>query len=456
MKFDLSGIVASARRFAVLSAAILAGFASHAFTRDEAVALYRASFKDTPPSVQEAGDYVFVILEGSLSDSPDGSLVKLILSGQLAALEGYIGRPTGAELTPFPEGISAGILPLASFRIPQCASCDVDETRYIGKYRHVSAFDAQAIRKAREDAVSGMPVKRSLTEWEGLLKSYMAGIRLFREREGAWLRLGACTALMAPAGGVPYESRSADLAAVESLICSWRDGASRKECDNALQIDPAFSKAQMRLSEIDEGEGDIPRAVSRALKASLLAPSNSRIEALAAKAGDNGAFAEFATLYSQCLESASSFKSGGTVMWTYALNTFGFLEFPRGERAADAGFAEAKRLFHTGGSSLDDVSARIRASLEAAPASAEKWRYYAACCRAGGLLHDALIAYHQALALNPGDETAASDLCLLYQKLGFTKLADGVAWHILAAGRDEAAKAKARSVISANHAAELE
>ena len=448
--------IGAVRRFAVAAAVLAASFASIAFTRDEAVALYRASFKDTPPSVQEAGDYIFIILEGSLSDSRDGNLIPVIMSGQLAALEKYIGRPSGNEISPLPGPIAAVIMPLAPFKIPECASCEVDETRYVGKYRHVSAFEAAPIKKAREDAVAGMPVKRTLDEWESLLRSYILALKHFRDRERVWLELGSSTRLLMPNGGVAYRGWGVDLAEIGNLYATWGGDADRRACDGALEVDRAFSQAHARLSAIEEGEGDIPRALSRALKSSLAAPNAERVAELAAKAGGTGAFGEFASLYGECLEKAGSFKSGGAKFWGYCLNTFGFLEFGKGDSGEDAGFSDAKRLFHTGGAGLEEVMGMIRASIEKAPASSEKWRYLAACFRAGGNLHDAVVAYHQALVINPGDETAAADLCLLYQKLGLTKLADGNAWHLLVSGRDESAKAKARSVISANHGSELE
>ena len=119
------------RLFAFAAAAMAAGNVQ-AFSYEEARSLYIQNYTESPPSVQECGDYVFVIQEGKVDyDDPSG-IKAAVLEGQLDAIEKYVGKSEGGMDSPFPKTLTEKLLPLVSFRIPACKSCRVDELQLVG------------------------------------------------------------------------------------------------------------------------------------------------------------------------------------------------------------------------------------------------------------------------------------------------------------------------------------
>ena len=118
-------------------------------------------------------------------------------------------------------------------------------------------------------------------------------------------------------------------------------------------------------------------------------------------------------------------------------------------KVSDAGaFEKAKALFrpYKGKDVRRDLEMALSLlvkSIECDPSDATKWRYYAAALRAANKSREAALAYMEALTLNPGDDVAAVDLLLLYDKLGFPQLAEGDAWWQVIAGNDDSSTQKA-------------
>lgn len=425
-----------------------------AFTFEEAQALYKANFRKSPPSVQECGDYVFIIQEGILdSGIIDGGMNRLVLKGQMEALEKYIGKPTGKTISPFNPSITEKLLPLADFRIPECRSCKVDEMRSIGKFRHVSAFDAIPLRKARESAQSGQPVSYSIDEWCELIDLKLTAIGLAREKEKFWAELGAVTPLMAKIGGVRWVIENGDGVLIEQMLSKWRGDESAKECYAALQVNPVFSPALLRLAELKEQDGVWVPVISRRLKAAIGKPDAEgllRVSEKAMQKYGSAAWREYADLYAKAISGSADMKSASLPLWRYVLNSFGRLDFPvvakDKHQKAESLFDESKKLFAQG-RELDRILKLLQQSIELDARSPEKWRYYGAALRTANKHLDAVVAYHQTLTLNNKDDLALTDVCLLYEKLGYKELAKGTAWYILVNSSDKALRDKVKGIL---------
>ena len=425
-----------------------------AFTFEEAQAIYKANFRTSPPSVQESGDYVFVIQEGILdSGIIDGGMNRIVLKGQLSALEQYIGKATGKTISPFNQSMTDKLLQLVDFRIPDCKSCKVDEMRSIGKFRHVSAFDALPLRKAREEAQSGRPVSYTTDEWCEFIDLKLTALGLEREKEKLWAELGAVTPLLAKIGGVKWVIEHGDGVAIEQALSKWKGDESAKDCYAVLQLNPVFSPALLRLAELKEKDGIWVPVISRRLKAAIGKPDVEgllRVSEKAAQKYSSTAWREYAELYAKAVDGAECMKAAELPIWRYVLNSFGRLDFPVAEKPmqqkATELFNESRKLFAQG-RELDRILKLLQQSIELDARSSEKWRYYGAALRTAGKSLDAVVAYHQALTLNGKDELALTDVSLLYEKLECHELARGTAWYILVNSSDKSLRDKAKGIL---------
>lgn len=441
------------KRFTLLSTLVFVLDAA-AFTFQEAQAIYKANFRESPPSIQESGDYVFVIQEGVIDPLTTGNGInRITIRGQLDALNKYIGQPTGKVVSPFTSSVTAKLLTLVNFRIPECASCKIEESRVAGKFRHVSAFDAMPLRKAREDAQSGRPVSYTTSEWRELIDLKLTALGLEREKEKFWAELGAVTPLMAKIGGVQWMIEHGDGVVIEQTQLKWRGDESAKECYAALQVNPVFSPALLRLAELKEKDGIWVPVISRRLKAAIGKPDVEgllRVSEMATKKYGSAAWREYAGLYAKVVNGAENMKVASTPLWRYALNSFGRLEFPpatkENQQKAAALFNEGKNLFAQG-RELDRILKLFQQSIELDARSPEKWRYYGAALRTANKNLDAVVAYHQALTLNNKDNLALTDVCLLYEKLGYHELAVGTAWYILVNSSDNSLRDKVNRIV---------
>ncbi len=179
-----------ARLFTLVAVAV-ATLGVSAFSYEEARSLYVTNYTESPPSVQECGDYVFVIQEGRIDyDDPSG-IKATVLRGQLDAIEKFVGKSAGGVDSPFSKSLTEKLLPLVSFKIPECKSCRVDELQLVGKFRHVSAFEAAPLREARMRAASGRPTHLSNGEWGELIAKKIKACDNEDAKDELWAELGA-------------------------------------------------------------------------------------------------------------------------------------------------------------------------------------------------------------------------------------------------------------------------
>lgn len=441
---------------AVKEAFLLAGFIcactyAQAFSLDEASALYRAKVSKSPPSVVECGDYVFVILEGYEADTDTSNMKRVILKGQLESLGSYVGKSTGTNISPFSSRVTDKLLPLAGFRLPECQSCTVENVCYRGKYRHVSAFEAKPLLTARETAKSGVPVRRTVREWSELIDRKLTAVGSVAEQEQLWAEIGATFAVIPHAGGGDWLLNGVDGVAAAELASTWCNEAPARSCHAALKVNPAFAPAHLRLASLWEQKGDLPRAISRIFKGSIGRPEVgcvSRLANVLAEKNSSPAWSEYAALYAAVLERTPRLRSGKRPFWRYVVNSFGHLSFGplTGDAKARVLFDESRDLYGKG-QELEKIIALLIESIERDPGDSAKWRYLGAALRTAGESLDAVVAYHEALVLNPDDQLVGVDLCLLYDRLGYAALAAGNAWYCLHEVTDEALREKAGKVL---------
>ena len=292
-------------RLVMLVAVVAAAFGVQAFSYEEARSLYVKNYTESPPSVQECGDYVFVIQEGKIDyDDPSG-IKAAVLRGQLDAIEKYVGKSAGGVDSPFSKSLTEKLLPLVSFRIPVCKSCRVDELQLVGKFRHVSAFEAAPLREARTQAASGRPANLSNGEWGELIAKKIKSCDNEDAKDELWAELGAAPVLVSRLGGVRWMVDRADGIALCEATAGWRPEATAKECNSILRLNPAFPQAYVRLAALAEGEGDLIVALSRQFKGALSAPRQEAVSAVATRIAErsaSSAWTEYARLYARVLK----------------------------------------------------------------------------------------------------------------------------------------------------------
>ena len=440
------------RLFAFAAAAMAAGNVQ-AFSYEEARSLYIQNYTESPPSVQECGDYVFVIQEGKVDyDDPSG-IKAAVLEGQLDAIEKYVGKSEGGMDSPFPKTLTEKLLPLVSFRIPACKSCRVDELQLVGKFRHVSAFEAAPLRAARAQANSGRPARLSNGEWGELIAKKIRACDNEDAKDELWAELGAAPVLVSRLGGVRWMVDRVDGIALAESAARWRPEATAKECNAVLRLNPAFQQAHVRLAALAEGEGDFIAALSRQFKGSLSVPRQEAVYAAAARIAERSAspaWTEYANLYGRVLKESALAPEGSSPMWKYLVHSFGHLSpltpAPPEAAKASALFNEGKTLFSKG-RELEKLTGLFRESLETDPSSSDRWRYYAAALREAGRCVDAAVVYNQVLSMNPNDALAIADAGLLYGRLGYRALSEGCAWYVLATSSDSVVRGKAEQVL---------
>ena len=436
-----------------VGATVLLPCASTAGSLTEASSVYRGSFRDSPPAVYESGAYLFVIVEDDEENSKDGSINELVLADQLELLEKYIGGANGNEMSPFGVKVTEQLMPLAEFKIPDVRRYPVERRRTGGKFRDVTAFDLAPIKAEKERVTSGKPIKRAFSDWRDLLCAKMETLLSSEERERFCSLLGATTMLTAGKGGVDCLGDRVDYAAVVTASAMWNAAkADEAMCTAILSVYPTFSPALKWLADRDVADGDLVRALVKAFKANAEKGDQgayiaSRFDAIASKTGSL-AWSELARLYVDTQEKSEVFKNGDAVH-KYAFRTFGRMTARLSPQDDGGAFREAQTLFGQG-KDLPKILQLLGRAVSANPADAVAWRYYGAALRVAGRYYDAVIAYNEALTLNPRDAVAAMDVCTVYQKLGLTNLANGNAWYEIASSQDGKHADKARRIVSEN------
>lgn len=440
-------------RLFILTAVAVAACGVQAFSYEEARALYVKNYTESPPSVQECGDYVFVIQEGKIDyDDPSG-IKAAVLGGQLNAIEKFVGKSAGGIDSPFSKELTEKLLPLVSFRIPACKSCRVDELQLVGKFRHVSAFEAAPLRAARTQAASGRPVHLSNGEWGELIARKIKECDDEDSKDELWAELGVAPVLVSRLGGVRWMVDRVDGIALGEAVAGWRPEATAKECNAILRLNPAFPQAHVRLAALAESEGDLIVALSRQLKGALPVSRQEAVTAVADQIAErfaSQAWTEYAKFYARVLKDSALAPEGASPMWKYLVRSFGHLS-PLASTPSEA--AKALSLFNEGmtlfseGRELEKLTELFRESLEREPSSSDRWRYYAAALREAGRYVDSVVVYNQVLSMNPNDALAIADVGVLYGKLGYNELAKGCAWYVLATSFDSDVRKKAEQVL---------
>lgn len=444
--------------FVIAIAAAVCPRAAIAQSLVEASKIYRAELKDAPPSVQEKGDYIFVIVEGDPSKSRDGSLNRLVMEAQLESLKKYIGDTSKSTVSPLPGKISNTILPLIEFKIPAAKTFSVDRTYRGPIFRDVTAFEAAPIKAAKEAMASNTPVKLPLEQWEKLVKSYYSSLNTAESRNEFLVALGTVIPLLSSKGTVVCASDRVHYSQVEEMLNSWSQGPKGvSEAETMITVIPSHGEALRVLAEKDEKDGDVIRALTKAMKANAWDGRHTDLiqKYLKTIAGeeDSSAWNEYMALFNMTQGDDLEFGNGD-VVFSQVRRSSGRAGFAVAQRNDGGAFAEAKKLFEKG-ENLPKIITLLEKALCSNPSSPEIWRYYGAALRTAHKYRECTLAYQESLSLNPKDPLALSDIGNAFQKLGLKKLADANAWYLLATSEDELALAKARRIIRENHLSQL-
>lgn len=419
----------------------------------EAVKVYREALgARTPPSVRECGDYLFVIVEGDPSQSRDGDLTGLVMERQLDELEKYVGRDNRSPVSPFAGKFAERIRPAESFSVPETAAFTVERKHTHELFRDVTAFELEPLKKARESRASREPLRLSGEEWVASVAEAWRGCDLSREKVEFLRDLGATIPILSKTGTVRCFGNRVDLVKACKAVEAWRSGPkTREECGRVLAECPPYEMAWKRLSELDAEDGDDIRALGDMLKANaadgkFTEDVRRQFQAIGERSGAT-AWQEFGDLFTNVLANADVFRKGDDAFRAYAVNSFGRAGGAPG-KADEKRFGEAKALFRKG-ERLEEILELMDSVVLSDPGDSGAWHYYAAALRTAGKLQDAVIAYHQTLALDPKDESAALELCGVYRALGCGVLATGNAWWLAATGEREETRKKALAFLKA-------
>lgn len=441
------------RHIAFIAGILLCGVNACAFTLREAMDIYRQKFADSPPSMQESGEYCFLIVEGSLADATKGNIRPLVLAGEMKLLSKHIDGVGLGYKTPFCPEVMKLLASKAGFEIPTCKSVTVENSQSGDWFRHVSAYEAGPIRIARERAARREKGRRSAESWCRDLEMLARKYENAKSSTYVWMKVGAsipvirseCKTL--PCVGVPVNA-----AAVERLVRTWNpDDANKASCEQALAILPTFSLAHMRLGDIEESKGNWLSASMEALYAGVAgefdAEKFSRRVSAFSKHVQNPAWDELNDLVRRVANRSSTSDSKALPFLGELCRGAGFLYFSDADDGdAERQFERARSLFLEG-KDLALAISLLEQSLAKNPGRGEVWRYYASALRTGGRIEEAVLAGHEAIALDDGDYVAAWDVVRCYRLMGFNRLAAGNAWWLAVSSGDDEIRRKALSLL---------
>ena len=419
-----------------------------AFDPEEAHRLYAERYSQTPPSVQECGEYLFVIVEGAVAEDRHGDNAKQVLNAQLAALERHIGSGLFGYVSPFGGKLTKRIPAKGGFCVPSCKVVTVEDTRNAKRFREVSAYEAGPINVERERIRQRMPSRRSVLAWVEDLRALLSKSPTEEMRERLLAEAGmAIPLLLGPGHSIDCHDLRVDGVAVENLFRQWGDQAKRhdvRDCEMALGVLPSFSQAHRRLAEVSEGKGRLVHAVDGWMNAAVAGEvDEAAFDALLVKLSDSSgadAWREWAQLWRDCrgcdiLASASGKEHAGiknSVTRSLGRARFSSMD----DEQAKEFFAEAKFLFMQG-KDLPRIVELLERSLARDSGDRDAWRLYGDALRTDRRCAAAVLAYHEALAFNAEDGDAICGVMRCYEELGLTKLAASAAWWALLSSNDE-------------------
>lgn len=414
---------------------------------EEARDAFRNNFTNPPPGLVSSGGYIYHIFDSfpGLDES------ETIMKDQLRSLKEYIGRPKEI-VSPFDKSIAEVLTPMLHFRIPDCSVFTIERKYHDSNVRVVTAYEADPINNARDLANVNRPVKRTLSDWsDSLRKLYLAGDE--EEQYKLLGKLGASRKVLSNLTGIKKLNGFVDYLTLNEALSNWKgDKATVVDCKKMLDLYPVHAQAWRILADSYATRGNSIGALDAELAASAVMPNvqrvRMRIEALSL-AFNAEKWKQLSDLYEKL--HANDLEFGGkAAFWKAVCGSMGKVSFGVGKtKVSDAGaFEKAKALFrpYKGKDVRRDLEMALSLlvkSIECDPSDATKWRYYAAALRAANKSREAALAYMEALTLNPGDDVAAVDLLLLYDKLGFPQLAEGDAWWQVIAGNDDSSTQKA-------------
>ena len=436
---------------------LLCGVNAFAFTLREATRVYREKFANSPPSIQESGEYCFLIVEGSLSDAPKGNIRPLVLAGEMKLMCQHIGGVGLGYETPFSPAVMELFASRVEFEIPACKSITVENSQSGGRFRHVSAYEAGPIRIARERALRHEKGRRSVEAWCRDVELLSRKYENAKSAAYVWKKIGSSIPVfksecrLMPCIGVPVNA-----VAVERRVRTWNpDGADKAACEQALSVLPTYSFAHKRMGDIKENEGDCLAASMESLYAGVAGEFEfeefSRRVLAFSKRIQNPAWNELRVLVKRITLRETGLMTNAMPFWSDVCRGAGFLYFD------DVKDGESVRLFETArslfleGKDLPRIVSLLEQSLARNPGCGEAWRYYASALRTAGRIEDAVVAGHEAVVLGDKDYTAAWDVVRCYRLMGLDGLASGNAGWLSVSSDDPEITRQAVSVLKEVH-----
>ena len=433
-----------------------------AFDPEEAHRLYAERYRQAPPSVQECGEYLFVIVEGALVEDRHGDNAKQVLDAQLAALERYVGSGIFGYASPFGGKLTKRLPVKGGFCVPSCQIVTVEDTRNTKHFRVVSAYEAGPINVERERMRQRMPSRRSVLAWAEDLKALLSKSPTEEMRERLFAEAGmAIPLLLGPGHAIACYDLRIDGVAVENLFSQWGDPSRQhdiSECEIALGVLPSFSQAHRRLSEVSEGKGRLVHAVDGWMNVAVAGEvDEAALDSLLVKLSDSSgsdAWREWAQLWRCCrgsdiLVSASGKEHAGIKnSVTRSLGRARFTSMD--DERAKALFMEAKSLFMQG-KDLPRIVELLERSLARNPGDRNAWCLYGDALRTDRRWAAAVLAYHETLTFDAKDGDAICGAARSYEELGFPKLAASAAWWALLSSKDEEVQSRSVLILKKAH-----
>ena len=413
-----------------------------AFTDEEAHRLYKERYLRTPPSVQECGEYLFVIVEGDVPKDRHGDATREIMEAQLAALEKYVGSGTFGYVSPFSARLTERLRPKGGFEISSCQVVTVEENVGEKRFREVSAFSAGPIKAERERLLQMKPSRRSVGAWAKDLSVLLEKCSSDEMRSRMMSEAGMFLPLLF---GQEHSMQCVDVAvdgaAVEKLFYEW-DGKAKTQgdCESALRVLPTFSAAHRRLAEMARVKGNLVSVVDELIKTGVAGEVDevalkSVLNDLATASGSD-VWREFAALRQSCIGADLLCVGGCPDIGNCVRRSLGRAKFDdKANSESEQLFQSAKELFASG-QNLPQIIRDLESSLARNPGSIAAWRLYGDALRTAKRWSAAALAYHVALSIDVGDIEVIYGVARCYEAMGLKNMAGAASWWGIVASTD--------------------
>ena len=413
-----------------------------AFAAEEAHRLYAEHYIHTPPSVQECGEYLFVIVEGDVPKDRHGDATREIMEAQLAALENYVGSGTFGYVSPFSARLTERLRPKGSFEISSCQVVTVEENVGEKRFREASAFAAGLIKAERERLLQKKPSRRSVGAWAKDLSALLEKCPSDEMRGRMMSEAGLFLPLLfGPEHSMQCVDVAVDGVAVEKLFYEWNGKAKTQgECESALRVLPTFSAAHRRLAEMARMKGNLVPVVDELIKTGVAGEVDevvlkSVLGDLATASGSD-VWREFAELRQSCLSADLLSVADRSDIGNCVRRSLGRVKFDGNtDSESEQLFKSAKELF-VSGRSLPQVIRNLEFSLARNPGLSVAWRLYGDALRTDKRWVAAILAYHEVLSIDVGDIEAIYGVTRCYEAMGLKKLAAAATWWGIVASTD--------------------